>query len=313
MAEDRGWLGDSLAFTKSVGSGAWNASSGMVEGLWDLAEGGYKLATDAEAREAAWDATKQLSETAKEYGEAVYEDPEKAYREARDGALVAYDKFEQAKDLADAEGRSAEFWGEMAGGGAFEVVTVIIPAGVLAKAGRLGQVVKISDDVSGVAKTVKKAENIKDVFSPAKKAKGVEVKPVIMEADAKCSAVQKCSIGDGVKNTNKKADQLKKNKAQGKQRELAVKKQLEAEGHEVLGSEVAIKTPKTNRRVDHLIRDRKTGKLKAIEVKSGNAKRNKTQVSKDDAMESNGGKIIGKNAPADLKGSTVKIPTEVRN
>jgi hypothetical protein len=76
---------------------------------------------------------------------------------------------------------------------------------------------------------------------------------------------------------------------------------------------VTIKTPKTNRRVDHLIRDGKTGKLKAIEVKSGNAKRNKTQVSKDAAMESSGGKIIGKNAPADLKGTTVKIPTEVRN
>jgi len=30
-------------------------------------------------------------------------------------------------------------------------------------------------------------------------------------------------------------------------------------------------------------------------------------------MESGGGKIIGENAPIDLKGLTVKIPTEVRN
>ncbi len=119
-------------------------------------------------------------------------------------------------------------------------------------------------------------------------------------------------VKDAAKN-NKKAEQLKKNKAQGKQRELEVKKELEAEGHEVLGSEVTIKTPETNRRVDHLIRDGKTGNVKAIEVKSGNAKRNKTQISKDAAMESSGGKIIGKNAPVDLKGSTVKIPTEVRN
>lgn len=124
---------------------------------------------------------------------------------------------------------------------------------------------------------------------------------------------EKPSAKKTCKDSQKKAEQLKKNKAQGKKRELEVKKELEAEGHEVLGSEVTIKTPQTNRRVDHLIRDGKTGKIRAIEVKSGNAKRNKTQIDKDNAMESKGGKIIGKNAPDELKGMTEKIPTEVRH
>jgi len=127
-----------------------------------------------------------------------------------------------------------------------------------------------------------------------------------------CGAKKQRPLPEGVK-CQKKAEQLKKNKAQGKQRELEVKKELEAEGHEVLGSEVTIKTPETNRRVDHLIKDGKTGKIRAIEVKSGNAKRNKTQIDKDNAMESKGGEIIGKNAPDKLKGMTKKIPTEVRH
>lgn len=111
----------------------------------------------------------------------------------------------------------------------------------------------------------------------------------------------------------KKADQLKKNKKQGKLREQQVAKELEAEGHEVLGSEVTIKTPETNRRVDHLIRDGKTGEIRAIEVKSGGARRSSSQISKDNAMAAEGGKIIGKNAPPGLEGQTIRIPTEVRN
>ncbi len=109
------------------------------------------------------------------------------------------------------------------------------------------------------------------------------------------------------------ADQLKKNKAQGKKREAEVKNELEAEGHEVLGSEVTIKTPESNRRVDHLIRDGKTGEIRAIEVKSGNATRSTSQIAKDNAMQGQGGTIIGKNAPDSLQGQTIKIPTEVRN
>ena len=110
-----------------------------------------------------------------------------------------------------------------------------------------------------------------------------------------------------------KAAQLKLNKANGELAEKRVKAELEAEGHEVLGSQVNVKTPLTNRRVDHLIRDGKTGEVRAIEVKSGGATKTPTQVLKDAAMESKGGTITGKNAPPGMSGQTQTIKTEVRH
>jgi len=121
------------------------------------------------------------------------------------------------------------------------------------------------------------------------------------------SSTEQCPL----KAKAEEATQLEKNKASGKLREEEVKKELEDEGHEVLGSQVSVKTSKTRRVVDHLIRDAKTGKVRAIEVKSGGATRNKAQIEKDQAMESEGGTIIGKNAPPELRGQSVKIPTEV--
>ncbi|WP_133512911.1 PAAR-like domain-containing protein [Candidatus Thiosymbion oneisti] len=111
---------------------------------------------------------------------------------------------------------------------------------------------------------------------------------------------------------DRKAEQLKKNKKQGKLREEEVRRELEEEGHEVLGSQVSVKTPESRRQIDHLIRDKNTGEIRAIEVKSGNATRNAGQIAKDAAMEKTGGKIIGKNAPKELKDRTLRIPTEVR-
>ncbi len=111
----------------------------------------------------------------------------------------------------------------------------------------------------------------------------------------------------------KKKQQLKKNNKIGKQRENEVKLELEMEGHTVIGSQVSVKTKYTRRIIDHLIKEKGSGDIKAIEVKSGGATRNKMQVKKDNSMELNGGKIIGKNAPSDLKDKIIKIKTEVRN
>jgi len=154
MPEERGLLGDSGAFTKSLGSGAWDAGTGLVEGVGELAKGGYALATDEKARESAWKTTKKLAEAVEDYGEEVWDDPAKAYRDARDGTLAAYNSFEQAKEKAAAEGRSAEFWGNLTGKGLFEIGTALIPVGVAAKAGKLGK----------VAKGAKQLENAEDIY-----------------------------------------------------------------------------------------------------------------------------------------------------
>ena len=112
---------------------------------------------------------------------------------------------------------------------------------------------------------------------------------------------------------NRKAQQLKKNNTNGKKRESEVKNELLAEGHEVIGSQVSVKTDHTRRVVDHLIIDKDTKELVAVEVKSGNATRNATQILKDDSMASKGGKIIGKNAPEKLLNKTKTIKTIIRN
>ncbi len=196
MADARGLLGDSLAFTKAVGSGAWDAGTGMVKGLGELAKGGYELATDANARDSAWETTKQLADAAGDYGKSVIKNPGEAYQDARDGTLAAYDRFETAKDLAAAEGRSAEFFGDMAGGALFEVGSILVPVGLAAKAGKLGKVASIADEVADAAKAAKNIENVEDVVNATQKAKTVSATPAIKELDDKVSAVQKCPVSD---------------------------------------------------------------------------------------------------------------------
>ena len=76
-----------------------------------------------------------------------------------------------------------------------------------------------------------------------------------------------------VKNSTKsnKAKQLKLNKKNGIRREIEVKNKLAQEGHEIVGTQVSVKTKHTRRVVDILIKDKDTKNIKAIEVKSGGA------------------------------------------
>ena len=104
--------------------------------------------------------------------------------------------------------------------------------------------------------------------------------------------------------------QITRNAMQGAAGEAKVGAELVSEGKTVVGSQVGVQTDKGLRVVDHMVQD--GGKLSAVEVKTGGATRNAFQLAKDASMESNGGKIVGKNAPANLRGQTVKMPTEVR-
>ncbi len=123
-------------------------------------------------------------------------------------------------------------------------------------------------------------------------------------------------MGEPTYNTSKlkkakKRAQLKKNREDGLRREIEVKQELIDEGAEMLGSQVSVKTKHTRLVIEHLVKDK--GKLKAIEVKNGGAVRNKMQILKDNSMAKEGAKIIGKNAPENLNGKTIKINTGVRH
>ena len=85
---------------------------------------------------------------------------------------------------------------------------------------------------------------------------------------------------------------------------------LASEGTPILGSQVQADTEHGTRVIDHLVND--SGKVKAVEVKTGGGTRSTSQLAKDKSMASKGATLKGKNAPANLKGKTMKIETVVR-
>jgi RHS repeat-associated protein len=111
--------------------------------------------------------------------------------------------------------------------------------------------------------------------------------------------------------TLSKAEQLVVNKATGQAAEKAVVDTLKKEGREILGQQVGVKTSQGLRRVDVVAKDG-AGKVANVEVKSGEAVRNASQVAKDNEIATQGGTYVGKNAPESMRGQTVKVPTEVR-
>ncbi len=250
MPEERGLLGDSWAFTKSLGKGVWDAGTGLVEGVGELAKGGYALATDEKARESAWKTTKKIAEAAGDYGEEVWDDPAKAYRDARDGTLAAYNSFEQAKEKAAAEGRSAEFWGDLAGKGIFEIGSTIIPVGVAAKAGKLGK----------VAKGAKQLENSGDMVSASKKAEKVVKNSDINAPDTNGVKIE-CPLKDcetNNKDIRKRKQELAEEKKAAKE---VVRKELE--GIASKKAEILKNTLSNKKRgpVLTILKDMKTGKI----------------------------------------------------
>jgi RHS repeat-associated protein len=113
-----------------------------------------------------------------------------------------------------------------------------------------------------------------------------------------------------VAETGKKGGHILEAAAKGKAGEEAVEAELKAEGAEILGKQVTAQTQEGTRRMDFLVDQ--GGGPKAVEVKSGNATRNRSQRLKDESMANQGGRLIGKNAPKDLRNKTINLETEVR-
>jgi len=101
--------------------------------------------------------------------------------------------------------------------------------------------------------------------------------------------------------------QILENNATGKAAEALAKADLEAQGYTVIGSNVTARTSVGIRYIDHLVDVE--GDLFAVEVKSGGAVRNGSQLLKDTAMEMEGATLSGPNVPANLQGQTFNIPT----
>jgi len=139
-----GPVDDTLAFGKAFGSGVKQGATSMVTGLWSLAKGGYRVATDAGARAEAWETTKQAAAAVKTYAGAAASDPAMVYRDARNGALSVYNSFDEKRQAAAFRGESPEFWGGVTGRGTFEVASVAVPGGIAGRAAKLKSVGKAS-------------------------------------------------------------------------------------------------------------------------------------------------------------------------
>lgn len=101
---------------------------------------------------------------------------------------------------------------------------------------------------------------------------------------------------------------LAANRIAGKAAEARAAGDLVAEGNKILGSQVSVRTSEGIRVIDHLIQTQ-GGQIVAVEVKSGGAVRNARQLAKDGAMATEGGVVVGKNAPDALRGQQIAIPT----
>ncbi|MCC6316975.1 MAG: hypothetical protein IT361_04715 [Gemmatimonadaceae bacterium] len=98
----------------------------------------------------------------------------------------------------------------------------------------------------------------------------------------------------------------------GRAGEAAVEAGLIAEGATILGRQVSARTSAGRRVIDFLVQ-RADETLVAIEAKSGGAVRNASQLLKDERMASEGAELVGKNAPAALKGKRLpSLLTEER-
>ena len=132
-------------FARGFGEGVWSGATGMVTGLGNIAEGAYSLATNPNARAQAWNDAVQATKTV----EWAAQNPGQAASAIGQGANNLYNGFVDAERQAEANGKGAEFWGNVVGQGAFAAGTVLVPGLAEAKfAGAAGDAGELAEGLS---------------------------------------------------------------------------------------------------------------------------------------------------------------------
>jgi len=138
-------------FLSGVGQGVYGAAKGTWEGARALAKGGYTLATDSQTREQVWQQTKEVIAGVQAYGEKAADDPSTVWRDGKQLAGEAWTAADKFRETA-----SPEDWGKLAGGGAFEVVTALVPIGAATKLTKVGRVGKVMDKATDATRSAGK-------------------------------------------------------------------------------------------------------------------------------------------------------------
>jgi endonuclease G, mitochondrial len=164
-------LSDAGGFAKGVGEGAWDGVKGTVSGVGHLAEDGYKLATDSQYREQAWNSAVNDAKAAANFAATAVTDPGKAADEIGNTASHAWHTLETAYNQAAAHGQGSEFIGQIFGQGAILVGTAVIPGGAEADAvgaiGDAGRATALLGDAGKLADVSKVAAVTGDVGEAA--------------------------------------------------------------------------------------------------------------------------------------------------
>jgi hypothetical protein len=154
------WFGDVGGFLKGVGEGAWDGAKGTVQGVGHLAHDGYKLATDGQYRQQAWDAAVHDAKAVGNFAETAVTHPGKAATEVGHAASGVWHSAQTAYDQAAAQGQGSEFFGKLFGQGAILVGTAFVPGGAEADAaGAIGDAGRATELISDASKTTELAGN----------------------------------------------------------------------------------------------------------------------------------------------------------
>jgi len=152
------WFGDVGGFLKGVGEGAWDGAKGTVQGVGQLAQGGYKLATDGQSRRQAWDAAVHDAKAAGNFAETAVTDPGEAAAEVGHAASGAWHVVHTAYDQAAAQGHGSEFVGKLFGQGAILVGAAFVPGGAETDAlGAIGDAGRATTLISDAGKATELA------------------------------------------------------------------------------------------------------------------------------------------------------------
>jgi RHS repeat-associated protein len=152
MAE---WLGNIGQFGKGMGQGVWNFGKDTVTGIADMGKAGYQLATDGAYREQAYQTATAVASMAKQGIGSAIADPKAALNSMRNKVGAAYDALQVERAQAAAEGRLAEFDGQLAGRGLSEVASLLIPVSKIGALGKAGEMLSEAKNVEHAADVVK--------------------------------------------------------------------------------------------------------------------------------------------------------------
>lgn len=285
-----------------VAKGAYGFTKSLVTGLIDLTTFATKLASaDPESwkkvGETAWGVTKFVGKSFYYTYIASPEERAQFNKEITDKASGLYEQIKNTvlKEWQDAkaQGKEAELISKWTTRGMLEIAPFLIGAGevnAVTKVSKLSETTKVLEAAEVACPAALEAEKAAALAKQAEKAA-----EAASEAEkAAAAGTARVRGGPGPVRQGQKGVELAKQAARQR-------------GEEIVGEEITVKTPLGKRRVDLVTR--KEGKLKGIEVKTGESPYTDMQKAKDKLIEREGGEATGRKAEdANLKGK-VQFPT----